>query len=214
MSSIQDLAGHHGDFAAFRDLMVETSAGRFGPLWWGVWDSYVEHAETVVDLGTGPGLLLPLLRRRLPGSRLVGVDMQPEMLATAQRHAEEAGAELIEADLAGPVPLPDACADVVTVVMVFHELAFPPPLLDECLRLLRPGGRLLLYDWVKRPLRDYLGEEVLDESHLQHFREHCLFSGEDLEFLLERAGFSLLERVDRRGGRFAIVVAEKPGDGP
>ena len=213
MSSIEHLSAHHGDFEAFRDVMIETSAGRFGPLWWGVWDQYIGAPASVVDLGTGPGLLLPMLRERLPDAALTGVDMQPLMLETARQHAAQAGAALIEADLAEPLPLPDACAEAVTLVMVLHELMFPPSLLDEVVRILRPGGRVLLYDWVKRPLRDYLNEDsALDEGTLQHFREHCLFSGDDLEFLLERAGLQPLERIGRRGERFAIVVAEKPSE--
>ena len=70
MSSIEHLSAHHGDFAAFRDVMIETSAGRFGPLWWGVWDQYMGAPTSVVDLGTGPGLLLPMLRERLPDAAL------------------------------------------------------------------------------------------------------------------------------------------------
>lgn len=211
-TSLPHLLAHHGDFAAFRDTMIRTSAGRFGPLWWGIWDQYVtpEAPAVVVDLGTGPGLALPLLRDRLPEAHLVGVEVQPEMLEAARPIAEGVGAELVVADLAQPLPLQDGCADVVTAVMVFHELAFPPALLDEVSRVLRPGGLLLLHDWVKQPLRHYLGEAELDADKLQHFREHCLFTAEDLEFLVERAGLVVVERLDRRSGDYAIVVARKP----
>jgi ubiquinone/menaquinone biosynthesis C-methylase UbiE len=210
MSSIEHLSGHHGDFAAFRDCMVETSEGRFGPLWWGVWDQFMGVPESVVDLGTGPGLLLPKLRERLPNAEITGVDMQPLMLETARDSATRARARLITADLAETLPIESDSVDAVTLVMVFHELEHPPPLLDEVFRILRPGGRVLMYDWVKRPLEDYLGDKELNLGTMQHFREHCLFAGEDLEFLMRRAGFTLLERIGRRGGRFAMLVAEKP----
>lgn len=211
------LLAHHGDFAGFREVMVQTSAGRFGPIWWGVLGQHVGPAirgredAVFLDLGSGPGLLLPMIRARHPQARIIGVEVQPVMLQTLHEKAAEALAEVVEADLAGGVPLEDGLADVVTCVMVFHELAFPPALLDEVQRLLKPGGLLVLYDWVKRPLRDYLGEdEALDEDKLQHFREHCLFSADDLEFLVERVGLEVVETVGRRGGNFAIVVARKP----
>ena len=212
------LLAHHGDFSHFRDAMIQTSAGRFGPIWWGVWDQHVRPGlaedAVIVDLGTGPGLLLPMLRARHPSARIVGVEVQPVMLETLEQTAAEASAEVVVGDLAAPVPLEDGVADVVSCVMVFHELAFPPALLDEAVRLLKPGGHLVLYDWVNRPLRDYLGEDAfeadaLTEGRLAHFREHCLFASEDLEFLCERVGLQVQETVGRKGGRFAIVVAEK-----
>jgi SAM-dependent methyltransferase len=210
--SLEHLHGHHRDFAAFRDAMIETTAGRFGPLWWGVWDHHVRVHEgaTLVDLGTGPGLLLPMLRARHPTSRLIGVEVQPEMLPVARQSAAAADATIVEADLMSPLPLADASADIVISVMVFHELPFPPTLLDTAARLLKPGGTLVLWDWVKRPLAAYLGDGELDEDALQHFREHCLFAAEDLEFLCRRVGLEIVERVDRRGGNFSIVVARKP----
>lgn len=163
----------------------------------------------VIDLGTGPGLLLPMLRARMPEARLIGVEIQPVMLESARALAETCGAEIVEADLAKRLPLPDADADIVLAVMSFHELVFPPPLIEEAARLLRPGGVFVMYDWVKRPFRDYLRDYELTPDLLQHFREHCLFSTDDLIFLIERAGMVIREVVGRRGGNFAIIVAEK-----
>lgn len=121
------LHAHHGDFAAFRDTMINTSASRFGPIWWGVWQQLVTPppAPTIVDLGTGPGLLLRGLRERHPDATLIGVDVQPAMLEAAAPLAAEISARLVVADLAGPLPLPDGIADVTTCVHVLHELPDP-----------------------------------------------------------------------------------------
>jgi SAM-dependent methyltransferase len=211
-SSLPHLLRHHRDFAAFRDVMIETAAGRYGALWWGLWEQLVRPpaGATIVDLGTGPGLLLPLLRSRHPDARVIGVEVQPAMLAHARGLAAGCGAEIVEADVAvGPVPLPDGVANVVTAVHLLHELPWPAPLVDEFRRLLAPGGVLVLYDWVKQPLEAYLDGGEPTEDAIEHFREHCLFAPEDLEFLLRRAGFTIRETVLRRGGKYAIIVAER-----
>lgn len=211
--SLPHLHEHHGDFAAFRDLMVETAVTRFGSLWWGLWDQLVAPpcAPTIIDLGTGPGALLPGLRRRHPDARIIGVDVQPVMLDTARQNAEVARAEIVVSDLARPLPFADGVADVVTAVHVVHEVEFPIPFIAEMARILKPGGVVVVYDWVKQPLADYVGDAVLDEYQIQHFREHCLYEPRDLEWMLGRAGFKVRETLTRRGGRYVIIVAEKVG---
>lgn len=212
--SLVHLAGHHGDFAEFAALMQKTSLGRFSPVWWGVWHQYVApsltQGGTVVDLGCGPGGLFPSLRQHHPDVRIVGVELQPAMLSAARGLIDKLGVEIVEADLAGPLPLPDAHADAVTAVMVLHELPFPIPALREAWRILRPGGALLVYDWARQPLREYAQGEVLDAGRLQHFREHCLYTPADLAYLLETAGFQIQEVIGRRDGGYAMLAAIKP----
>ena len=212
--TLTHLQAHHGDFATFRDLMRETAVGRFGPIWWGVWDQYIAPTlpaiGTVVDLGCGPGGLFPSLRMRHRDVRIIGVEVQPAMLAAARDLANELQATIVEADLASVLPLPDACADAVTAVHVLHELPWPMPLLRETVRILKPGAKLLLYDWCRQPLRDYVGEAELDDNRLQHFREHCLYTPDDLQFLCEQAGLQTLEVIGRRNGAYAMLVLLKP----
>lgn len=209
--SLPHLQAHHTDFAAFRVTMDETAPTRFGPIFWGIWDQHVRAAAdaTVVDLGCGPAWHFPLLREHVPAGRLIGVDIQPEMLPVARARAASVGAEIVEADLAAPVPLPDGVADVVMAVHVFHELPYPLPLLDEIRRLLKPGGVVLLYDWVRFPLSEYLGDDEPTPERIEHFREHCTFSLPDLEFLVRRAGLRIRESLGRRSGHYAVIVAEK-----
>ena len=210
--SLDHLRAHHRDFEAFRNVMVETAPGRFGPLWWGAWRQLVQAPSdaTIVDLGAGPGGLLPGLRGEHPDARLIALEMQPAMLRALRPVAEQLDVEVIEADLHQPIPLPDASVDVAVAVMVLHEMMHPPRLVADTARILKPGGVAVIYDWVRWSLEDYLGDEELDEDRMQHFREHCMFTPDDLAFLCRREGLVVREVVGRRGGRFAIVVAEKP----
>jgi SAM-dependent methyltransferase len=211
MDTLAHLQGHHGDFAAFRDLMIETSPGRFGPLFWGAIEQLAQPRAdgTFVDLGCGPGVLLGHLRQRYAAARVIGVEMQPAMLDAARTVAADSGAEIVEADLAAEVPLPDGIADMVTAIHVLHEIPRPMQFLATLRRLLKPGGVLVLYDWVRRPLRDYLEDRALSDDSIEHFREHCLYAPEDIEWMLGQHGFSIRETLGRRGGRYAVVFAER-----
>jgi len=214
LQTTEHLKAHQGDIESYHEVVGRSAAGRFGPAWWGIFDEYSRLGDdsTLVDLGTGTGTLLTMLRGRQAKMRLIGVDVQSRMLASAQETAKNCGAEIVAADLAEGVPLPDSIADAITAVMVLHELIYPPHVLTEARRLLKPGAHLFLYDWVKRPLANYLQDMDCDlnADTLQHFREHCLFSADDLSFLAERAGFDVCEVVTRRSGNFALVVAQVP----
>ena len=107
--------------------------------------------ETVLDLGSGPGLDAFLAARQVgPGGRVIGVDMTPSMLDRARRSAEEmglAGIELHQA-LIESLPVPDASIDLVTSNGVIDLVPDKDAALDEIDRVLRPGGRLQLADVV------------------------------------------------------------------
>lgn len=212
--TLDHLAAHHGDFDQFAALMQQTAAGRFNEVFWGVWRQYVAPAIAdrgrVVDLGCGPGGLFVPLRQRHPDIAITGVEVQPAMLREARALAAQVGAEVVAGDLNLPLALPDGCADAVVLAHVLHELPWPVPLLREALRILKPGGACLVFDWVRQPLQSYLDGAALDENLLQHFREHCLYTPDDLAFLCSHAGFEVREVIGRRGGRYAMVALGKP----
>jgi len=107
-----------------------------------------------LEVALGTGLNLPLYPA---GVELTGIEWSAEMLAVAQRRAQTLGlaADLRRGD-ARALPFDDGTFD--TVVMTFSMCAVPDPdrALDEMVRVLRPGGLLLLADHVESsawPLR-------------------------------------------------------------
>jgi SAM-dependent methyltransferase len=102
--------------------------------------------RTVVDLAAGTGKLTKRLARTR--ARVIAVEPSPAMLARLREVAPGADAREGTAEA---MPLPDACADAVTVAQAFHWFSNDVAL-GEVHRVLRPGGRLALV-WNRRRLR-------------------------------------------------------------
>lgn len=96
--------------------------------------------------GAGPwGIrLLPHLA---PGAVLQGVDHEAGFLDRARRRARARGVAArcrFEPGTAEALPFPDASFDMVTCQTVLQHVADPTSVLGEVLRVVRPGGLLLL----------------------------------------------------------------------
>ncbi|MDP1794934.1 MAG: class I SAM-dependent methyltransferase [Acidimicrobiales bacterium] len=112
--------------------------------------------EVLVDIGTGRGELLAVAAR-VGAARAIGVEYAAAAVAMAEQTIAAFGvaerAEVILAD-ARAIPLPDATADVVTMLDVVEHLS-PTELhrsLGEARRLLKPGGRLLIHTFPTRTI--------------------------------------------------------------
>ena len=106
--------------------------------------------DSVVDVGTGTGRLALELTRR--GARQVrGFDATPAMLAVARRKAETeglGGLEFAECRLGdSPLPVASSSVDLVTCGLMLCHLPDLRKAIAECVRVVRPGGWLILSDF-------------------------------------------------------------------
>ena len=104
----------------------------------------------VLDAGTGPGTLAREIARRLPQLQVYGIDLSEDMIHLAREHAQsERLEERVHFDVGdvAQLPYPDNSFDlVVSTASLHHWHALEQPL-RELFRVLRPGGRLLIYDF-------------------------------------------------------------------
>jgi SAM-dependent methyltransferase len=117
--------------------------------------------ETVLDVGCGAGLDTLLAARAVgPTGRVIALDMTPEVIERVRENIALAGAKNVEVreGVMERLPLGDASVDVVISNGVVNLSPRPSRALAECLRVLRPGGRIALGDLV---FGEVLPEELL-----------------------------------------------------
>ncbi|OLF73911.1 ArsR family transcriptional regulator [Maricaulis sp. W15] len=136
----------------------------------------------MIDVGVGTGRVLELFSDRV--ARGIGVDINHSMLNVARLNLERAGLKhcsVRHADV-GALPFDSAVADLVTVHQVLHYLEDPALAVDECARVLKPGGNLLIVDFAPHQL------ETLREDH---FHRRLGFADEEMADLIGHAGLEL-----------------------
>jgi ubiquinone/menaquinone biosynthesis C-methylase UbiE len=111
----------------------------------------------LLDIGTGTGRLLELLAPRVTTG--LGIDASRAMLALARARLGRPGlghCAVRQADMYR-LPLADAWADLVVFQMVLHHAEDPVAALAEAVRVLRPGGALVVVDLAEHAATDDVG---------------------------------------------------------
>jgi ubiquinone/menaquinone biosynthesis C-methylase UbiE len=140
---------------------------------------------TVLDVGTGPGVLLVELARRRPDLRLTGVDLSADMVSAARRNVREFG-DRVSAGVGSVTDLPfdDRSFDLIVSSLSLHHWDHPETAVPELARVLRPGGRLCIFDFRFAPF------ELLDTAA----RAGSLFTGAPPRLTPFRTGVLFLPR--------------------
>ena len=99
----------------------------------------------VLDVGTGTGKLASAIQEAQPSARVVGVDFTEGMLRVAPRHLLLAGADALQ------LPFADARFDAVVSAFVVRNLADVERGIAEQVRVLRPGGKLVVLETTPGP---------------------------------------------------------------
>jgi len=175
----------------------------------------IAAGQKILDLGCGTATLALLLVQRCPGAHVVGVDIDPQILAIARRKIRRSGApiEVFEGSATDP-PFPPASFDRILSTLMLHHLSLSQKreTLVAAWRLLRPGGEIHIADF-GRP-HNALMRLV---SHSVHFADgnegtSANLRGE-LPQLLAEAGFVEVRETERwmtPFGTLAFVGATRP----
>ena len=111
----------------------------------------------VVDVGCGWGRSLKKLNARFAPQRLIGIDIDPEMLqaAAAEARREGVAAELIQCS-SSALQLDDESVDLLFCHQTFHHLVEQLEAIRDFYRVLKPGGVMLFAESTKRYIHSFL----------------------------------------------------------
>lgn len=159
--------------------------------------------DRVLDLACGTGVLAVVARKRYPACAVTGVDIDPGILAIAERRAARAG---VTVDLvcapAERTGLPECSFDRVISTLAFHHLPAraKEQAVQEIVRVLRPGGAFFLVDL--EPLRG-LSSALTAEQAASPRWAFATNSAEGLHRLLSAAGMQVKEEAPPRAWALA-----------
>jgi ubiquinone/menaquinone biosynthesis C-methylase UbiE len=143
----------------------------------------IEPQDIVLELGFGPGHAIGLLAARATNGFVYGIDQSPIMLEQAQsrnQQAIDAGRVYLYEATFERLPFEDASVDKILAVNVIYFWQDAASVLAEIQRVLRPGGRIVIY--------------ATEASSMHRWKfagpdTHRLFTASELSAILERGGF-------------------------
>lgn len=168
------------------------------------WACRQVHGD-VLEVGVGTGRNLPCFPEEIA---LSGIELSPAMLAHAQERARRLGrtADLRVGD-AQRLPFADATFDTVLATLTLCSIPDDVTAVAEMARVLRPGGRLVLFDHVASPSPVVRAlQRLLEPLFLRLAADHLLREPEDA---VRRAGLVIEELVRSRAGLVLRLTARK-----
>lgn len=127
-------------------------------------------AGTILDVGCGTGIISEVY----PHLDIVGIDISPGMLRHNKGKWIQGSAENI--------PLPDSSIDFIVCRSLLHHLPNPEKGLQEMKRLLKPGGKVVMWETNKSWLAEFIRSKTQHGDHFSEF--HTSFK--DLPSLVEK----------------------------
>jgi tocopherol O-methyltransferase len=135
------------------------------------------HPQTILDVGCGIGGSSLYLAQKFDAS-VTGITLSPVQANRARERAQAAGLSArADFQVANALDLPfaDNSFDLVWSLESGEHMPDKVKFLQECYRVLKPGGKLILATWCHRPTNAVTPLTADEEQHLQDiYRVYCL----------------------------------------
>ena len=164
--------------------------------------SEVPDARAILDVGCGTGRLLRAAEKAFPSASLEGVDAAEGMVREASALLPAGSRINFRHGVAERLPFPDGRFDLVFSTLTFHHWADQRAGIAEVGRVMAPGGRWLLADFVASGFMKY----VRRVFRLRRFPER-----RDLDPMLAAVGLTVGRTVTvaRVGSQVPVLVIRR-----
>jgi ubiquinone/menaquinone biosynthesis C-methylase UbiE len=166
----------------------------------------IQPNDHILEVGFGGGVALYKILKNIHGGFVAGIDYSPDMVKRGKSKFQKPIASgtmtLVEGNVAS-MPFNDTSFDKVCTVNTIYFWPDPTVGLEEILRVLKPGGQLVIG----------VGAKDSMEKHRVMRYGFTLYSEQEIRDLLTQAGFVYRQTIFRKFGRrpaVLVVVAMRP----
>jgi ubiquinone/menaquinone biosynthesis C-methylase UbiE len=160
----------------------------------------------ILEVAVGTGRNFDFYSR---GVGITGVDLSPDMLDIARRHATDLDLEVdLRVAAAEALPFDEDSFDTAVCTLSLCTIQDPAASIAEMKRVLRPGGQLLLLDHIGSswwPI--WAAQRLIEQLTIRAAGEHM--TRRQLP-LVEAAGFDIVETQRLKAGTVERIAARKP----
>ncbi|MEO0536127.1 MAG: class I SAM-dependent methyltransferase [Cyanobacteria bacterium P01_A01_bin.123] len=190
-------------------------------------DLALQAGDHILDVGCGTGESTRYLSQAYPGITVEGMDLSPGMLSEARRLDPDG--TYFEGDVCA-IDCPDSIYDWVITAFTFRNFSDKEKSLTEMLRILRPGGHLLILDhfypqaphwwqqlytlWMRRVMPELLRPLIDDVTPYRYLAESIInqLNLADFANLLESFNAEVIQTNTYTGGAAGRLIAVRKLD--
>jgi ubiquinone/menaquinone biosynthesis C-methylase UbiE len=162
----------------------------------------IKNGDTVADVGTGVGMMLPYLCEAVStAGRVIAQDIHQDFLDAARARAQSeklTNVTFLVGTDRNP-GLPDRQVDLVLMLDVYHHFDYPAEMLRHIGRALTAGGRVAIVDFY-RHRRDADGGEM--SKHVRADKDEVLRE-------VRAAGYELLSQRDHGANQYILILKKQ-----
>ena len=191
---------HHGYYGADGKIPKERRQAQIDLIEEFLGWANVQQASQILDVGCGIGGSSLYLAEKY-GADAAGITLSPVQATRATQRAETAGlSSRVSFQVADALamPFPDASFDLVWSMESGEHMPDKQKFLQECYRVLKPGGKFLMATWCHRPTPPALTPD--EQQHLEKiYRVYCLpyvISLPDYAQIAQETGFESVQTTD------------------